>query len=279
VGEGADELFSGYTHWLDILRLHHGAWQVFSAMPSSLRRIALAAAPLDRDSIRYEFVRRAAYDEELFWGGAEAFGEARKNRLITPGLRGRLGSLSSWDVIQPYRERFEARSGGDYLNWMAYLDLRMRLPELLLMRVDKMSMATSVEARVPYLDHVFVGLAMSIPEKLKLNGGTTKYLFKEAVRGIIPDEVIDRPKQGFAVPVQEWLNARLGTVIREKLTAFTRRTDYLDKNAVAGMLAKQDTLTWYLFNFALWHEMWIEGQPPSEVPSPESLGIAAPTGF
>lgn len=280
VGEGADELFAGYTHWLDILGLYHGAWQTFTRLPGSLRRLMLAGAPFSRDSIRYEFVRRATHGEELFWGGAEAFGEARKNRLISTGLRARLGGLSSWDVIQPYRRRFEKRSqgisgngAGDYVNWMAYLDLRLRLPELLLMRVDKMSMATSIEARVPFLDHRFVGLAMSIPEQIKLEGRTTKHLFKQAMRGILPDQIIDRPKQGFSVPVNEWLESRLGDVIRRKLTGFTRRTDYFDPEAIDSMIRHNDYLTWYLLNFALWHELWIEGQPLQEVPSLAALGL------
>ncbi|HEC22990.1 MAG TPA: asparagine synthase (glutamine-hydrolyzing) [Chloroflexi bacterium] len=276
VGEGADELFAGYTHWLDILRLYHGAWQVYTRLPAPLRRLALAAAPLDRDSIRYEFVRRATAGEELFWGGAEAFGEARKNRLISAGLRARLGDLSSWDVIRPYRRRFEERSAGlnaDYVNWMAYLDLRLRLPELLLMRVDKMSMATSIEARVPYLDHVFVGLALSVPERIKLNGGGTKAHFKRMVRGLIPDEIIDRPKQGFAVPVDEWLQTRLGGVMRRKLADFMARTDYFNPPAVQKMIERNDYLTWYLLNFALWHELWIEGKGVQAVPSLEALGL------
>jgi asparagine synthase (glutamine-hydrolysing) len=277
VGEGADELFAGYTHWIDVLRLYHGMWQTYSRLPAALRRVALAAAPLDRDSIRYEFVRRATVGEELFWGGAEAFGEARKSRLIGAGLRARLGDLSSWDVIRPYRRRFEERSSGingDYVNWMAYLDLRLRLPELLLMRVDKMSMATSIEARVPYLDHEFVGLALSVPERYKLNGGETKALFKKAVRGLIPDQIIDRPKQGFAVPVDEWLRTRLGGVIRDKLLAFTTRTDYFDPAAVEAMVRHNDYLTWYLLNFALWHELWIEGEAVPDVPSLEVLGLS-----
>ncbi len=280
VGEGADELFAGYTHWHDILRLRHGAWNAFGRMPASLRRLALAATPISRNSIRYEFVRRATAGEELFWGGAEAFGEARKNRLIGEGLRRRLGGLSSWDAIRPYRQRFEQRSqavegGGDYVNWMAYLDLRLRLPELLLMRVDKMSMATSVEARVPFLDHEFVGLAMSAPERYKVDGRTTKSLFKHAVRGLIPDQIIDRPKQGFSVPVAEWLQTRLGNVIQRKLTDFAARTDYFDPAAVQKMIAASDYLTWYLLNFALWHEMWIEGGGPaaSAVPTLAEMGL------
>jgi asparagine synthase (glutamine-hydrolysing) len=277
VGEGADELFGGYTHWMDVLRLYHGAWQGFIRLPAPMRRLALAAAPLSRESIRYEFVRRAKAEEELFWGGAEAFGEARKSRLISADLRARLGDLTSWDVIRPYRQRFVERSTHpDYLNYMAYLDLRLRLPELLLMRVDKMSMATSVEARVPYLDYVFVGLAMSIPERFKLNGGTTKYLLKQTVRGLIPDAIIDRPKQGFTVPVEEWLQAQLGSVMRTKLLDFVQRTDYFDPAALRSMTDRRDTLTWYLLNFALWHELWIEGSDAVQqgVPSLASLGLA-----
>src|SRR5690606_25242557 len=281
VGEGADELFAGYTHWLDILRLYHGGWRAFNRLPAGLRRLALAAAPLNRDSIRYEYIRRASAGEELFWGGAEAFGEAAKSRLLHPDLRARLGGLTSWDVIRPYRQRFEQRTvglpgAGDYVNWMAYLDLRLRLPELLLMRVDKMSMAASIEARVPYLDHPFVGLVLHLPEQGKLDGyRTTKHLFKETVRGLIPDEIIDRPKQGFAVPVDEWLRARLGGITRDKLTAFAARTGYFDPAALDAMLARNDYLTWYLLNFVLWHELWIEAPGPaaSATPSLGDLGL------
>jgi asparagine synthase (glutamine-hydrolysing) len=189
-----------------------------------------------------------------------------------------LGDLSTWDVIRPYRERFEQRTAGldgcaDYVNWMAYLDLRLRLPELLLMRVDKMSMATSIEARVPYLDYVFVGRAMSIPERIKLPGRTTKHLLKEAVRGLLPDQVIDRPKQGFSVPVDEWLRTRLGSVIGRKLAAFVARTDYFNPPVIQAMIDRNDYLTWYLLNFALWHELWIERHDTEGVPSLESLGL------
>ncbi|HLB49078.1 MAG TPA: asparagine synthase-related protein, partial [Anaerolineales bacterium] len=150
----------------------------------------------------------------------------------------------------------------DYASWMGYLDLRLRLPELLLMRVDKMTMATSVEARVPYLDHEFVGLAMSIPQRLKVGEAIEpKKLLKQAVRGLIPDNIIDRPKQGFRVPVAEWMAEALGTFGREKLRAFCTRTDYLRWPEVEKLVEARDELAWYLLNFALWHEMWIEGEP------------------
>ncbi|MFQ5409436.1 MAG: asparagine synthase (glutamine-hydrolyzing), partial [Anaerolineales bacterium] len=260
VGEGADELFSGYAHWLRALRLHAGPWRAFTALPRPVRQLSLAAAAPVLRGLRMEYLRRGVAGEELFWGGAIAFGEIAKRALLAPDYRRRMAGLSSHDVIRPHRERFDARSPlSDYLTWMGYLDLRMRLPELLLMRVDKMAMATSVEARVPFLDHEFVGLAMSIPQRQKLNGYQPKHLLKQAVRGLIPDEIIDRPKQGFRVPVRQWLDDALGPVMESRLRDFCRRTDYFDWRAVQSLLQSRDELSWYLLNFAMWHELWIEG--------------------
>src|SRR6185503_4170587 len=147
---------------------------------------------------------RGARGEPLFWSGAEAFTNEEKRRLLSPRLRRLLAGLSSWDAIKPIRERFEQNAPErSHLNWMSYVDLNLRLPELLLMRVDKMTMGVSVEGRVPFLDHRFAALAMSIPSALKTRNGTLKYLLKKAVRGIVPDELITRRKQGFGVPVDE----------------------------------------------------------------------------
>src|SRR5262249_39091386 len=145
-----------------------------------------------------------------------------------------------------------------HLHWMSYIDLNMRLPELLLMRVDKMSMGVSLEGRVPFLDHKFVELAMSIPEALKTKNGTLKYILKKAVRGLIPVSIIDRPKQGFGVPVYEWFFDRLGQRVREELHAFCRKTDFLDKAAVDRVLEQgAGGRPWYLFNLALWWKEFI----------------------
>jgi asparagine synthase (glutamine-hydrolysing) len=146
---------------------------------------------------------------------------------------------------------------------MSYLDLNLRLPELLLMRVDKMSMGDSLEGRVPFLDHKFVELAMSIPAALKTKNGTLKHILKKAVRGLIPDEVIDRKKQGFGVPVHEWFFDKLGERAREELGRFCRETDYFDPAEVMGNFDRRDKKElWYLLNFALWHRHWIEGRQP-----------------
>ncbi|MBI3086974.1 MAG: asparagine synthase C-terminal domain-containing protein, partial [candidate division NC10 bacterium] len=216
----------------------------------------------------YECLRRAAEDEALFWSGAEAFYESQKAELLTPWVRGRLGGLSSHEVIAAHRQRFLERSPlPDFLTWMGYIDLKLRLPELLLMRVDKMSMATAVEARVPFLDHEFVQFAMGIPQAVKVRGGELKHILKRAVAGVIPHEIIHRRKQGFGVPVAEWFLRELGPVVRNTLRQFTTDQPYFDAGVVERLLAGNNaTLSWFLLNFALWHRQWIEGQVPERLP-------------
>jgi asparagine synthase (glutamine-hydrolysing) len=134
----------------------------------------------------------------------------------------------------------------------------MRLPELLLMRVDKMSMGVSLETRVPFLDHKFVELAMSIPQSVKTRNGTSKHILKKAVRGVIPDVLIDRKKQGFGVPVYEWFFGRLGDEVRRELDDFCRQTDFFDPAEVMQLIdLKQGPQVWYLLNFALWWKNFI----------------------
>jgi asparagine synthase (glutamine-hydrolysing) len=161
--------------------------------------------------------------------------------------------------LQPIRRRFEEKAREKSpLSWMTYLDLNLRLPELLLMRVDKMSMGVSLEARVPFLDHKLVELALSIPQHVKTNHGTLKYILKKSVRDLIPRDVIHRRKQGFGVPVYEWLSGSLGEFAREQLKAFCRSTDFFDRAEVERVMRGRDKRqTWYLLNFALWWNQYI----------------------
>jgi len=153
---------------------------------------------------------------------------------------------------------------------MTYLDLNVRLPELLLMRVDKMSMAVSLEARVPFLDHKFVELAMSIPEAVKTRKGVLKYILKKAVRGVIPDELIDRKKQGFGVPVYEWYQTKFGEHLVKETKDFCENTDLFRFEEVLPFLPKRG---WALLNLALWWKQYIgsESAPPQPFLAPASL--------
>jgi len=258
VGEGSDELFWGYPSWKRALQLEN----LSRFVPKILKKLVLVVLKLmgKNKSIVYEWLRRGAYGEPIFWGGAEAFTEEEKKHILSPRLREKFKDYSSYEAIRPIRERFEAKAWEKTpLNWMTYLDLNLRLPELLLMRVDKMSMATSLEARVPFLDHKLVELALSIPEKIKTKNGTLKYILKKAVRGLIPDELIDRKKQGFSVPIYEWFFGRLGERAREELIYFCDQTDFLDKQAVMELIEHGNgPKVWYLLNFALWWREYCE---------------------
>jgi asparagine synthase (glutamine-hydrolysing) len=258
VGEGADELFFGYPQWKRALGL-----QRLDALPvpAALKRLGLRAlgAAGAGDSVHYEWLRRGAAGLPVFWGGAEAFTESQKQRLLAPAFRREVAAPSSWEALAPIRRRFEevAWDRSD-ANWMTYVDLRVRLPELLLMRVDKMSMGASVEARVPFLDHRLVELVMSIPTARKLGDGTLKYLLKRSVRGLVPDALIDRPKQGFGVPVYEWFSGRLGAQTRATLERFCSQTGFLDRAEVRRLIdSGNGPQAWYLLNFALWWQAYV----------------------
>ena len=258
VGEGSDELFMGYPGWLTALKLY----KLNSlSIPDFIKRIGLSILKLSgrQDTYSYEWLRRAVERLPIFWGGAEAFFEPEKKLLISEKLRKDFKNFSSFEAIRPIFNSFNEKSWSKTpLCWMSYLDLKLRLPELLLMRVDKMSMAVSLEARVPFLDHKFVEFAMSIPEEIKSGGHELKHILKKSVKGLIPDEIIYRSKQGFGVPIYEWFFKRLGFFAREKISSFADKTDFFDKKYLQILFERSSVQKiWYVLNFSLWHEKWI----------------------
>ena len=258
VGEGADELFWGYSSWKRMLNL-----QQYDDLPVPRCAKKLGLWGLSRmgkdQGFPYEWLRRGSLGQPVFWGGAEAFTETQKQRLLSSRLQNRFSSFTSWEVLKPIRQRFEDKAWEtSHLNWMSYVDLNLRLPELLLMRVDKMSMGVGLEGRVPFLDHKFIELAMSIPASVKTRNGTLKHILKKTVRGIIPDELIDRKKQGFGVPVYEWFFDKLGEQTRRELDVFCDQTDFFNKAEVMRLIDQgRGPQVWYLLNFALWWKEYI----------------------
>ena len=268
VGEGADELFWGYPMWKLKLRLQQCD---DLPVPRGLKSLGIGLLRLlgKGKSWPYEWLRRGVDGQPVFWGGTEAFTENEKKRLLSPRLRQKFVDLTSWRALLPIRQRFDEKAWEkSHLNWMTYLDLNMRLPELLLMRVDKMSMGVSLECRVPFLDHKFVELAMSVPAAMKTRDGQLKYILKKSVRGVIPDELIDRKKQGFGVPVYEWFNDKLGNYARRELAAFCGETDFLDRKTVLDLAQdpRRAPQAWFLLNLALWWKEYI--RPSHQSPAP-----------
>src|SRR6266849_5612298 len=254
VGEGADELFCGYPSWKFRIRLQH---LNDSPAPQALKQFGLGCLRMlgNTEGYAYEGLRRGLLQQPIFWGGAEGLTEERKKNLLSPRLRRQFAGLTSWEALKPIRQRFEEKAWEKSpLNWMSYLDLNFRLPELLLMRVDKMSMGVSLEARVPFLDHKFVELAMSIPQAVKIKNGKLKYILKKSIQGLIPDELIHRKKQGFGLPMHDWFMAELGAYARRTLSEVCAETELFNPRSVTALLADrtQTRNAWLVLNFALW---------------------------
>lgn len=261
VGEGADELFCGYRYWKYILQLEALSQRLFW-LPSPIWRLGLWPTKIiDSKGRIYELLKRKISKEVIFWGSAEAFYEHQKDSLLSSRLKNKFKEKNSIEVIANYYEKFLEKSPvKDYLHWMSYIELKLRLPELLLMRVDKMSMAVSLEARVPFLDHKLVEFTMEIPQKEKIKNGEAKYIFKKTVDGLLPSEIVYRRKQAFGVPIYDgWFSGRLGGFASQKVRDFTKKADFFDPNYVETLLsAGSGPPIWYLLNFVLWYEKWIK---------------------
>ena len=287
VGEGSDEQFCGYASYMGYLRLYHRYWQPFRRyLPRPVQRAAGALAlALGRCFPRYavhaDLVQRAAQDREHFWSGAFVFPEYLKAELLhidhapadTARLEEAAGLLpagllqpDTFNVVHDYFRTFDAAfPGRDALTRMIYSEFRLRLPELLLMRVDKITMACSLEARVPFLDHELVEFSMDIPEHWKTRHGVAKYLLKKAVGGLIPEQIIHRRKMGFGAPMSQWLRQGFGaaaeaTVLGSRLMDEGRfKVDAVRRLFAEHRSGRRDAslYLWTLFNLAAWYDYWV----------------------
>lgn len=285
VGEGADENFLGYW-WCEHYRQkyedvyaplrHAGSWQ---RVMRRLARPQTALAVQDR-----EIAARAESGQELFWGGAVCWwGELRArltpdtrpfeapiecpiDGLMPPGF----DQPDSHRVVAHYLDGLSGRlNEPEVLQKITYMELKLRLPEHLLMRVDKLTMAHSVEARVPFLDHDVVDFAMRLPLSYKLRDGVGKWLLKNVAEPYIDADLVHRRKQGFGAPMEEWFrDPQFG---QRCVDAFERsalrREGYFDDDFVRGMLRTQiasgggySFQLWTLMNAILWHESWVMGR-------------------
>ena len=143
---------------------------------------------------------------------------------------------------------------------MTYADLKLRLPELLLMRIDKMSMAASLEGRVPFLDHILIEKLIDIPENIKLKNNKLKSILKECVKDILPNEILNRKKQGFGLPLQDWFIEGLEINEKETIMEFVKQTDYFDEREMEKVLSRKkgETRIWFLLNLALWWKIFFK---------------------
>jgi asparagine synthase (glutamine-hydrolysing) len=271
VGEGSDEIFAGYDWFRKYVRINKRLWQQAQRLPRAARQAAAAVAmPVMERMLKkrtsVELARRFGAGEALFWGGAIVFDEDFKRRVLSDQLSARVDGLSSYHPVRQHLEHIaQVRPDSDFAARMTYLELKLRLPELLLMRVDKMTMATSVEARVPFLDHHLVEYAASIPVDLKIKGTSGKHILKQALEKVLPRDLLYSPKRGFGAPVREWFRGESGEVLSGLIMNSSIRRRNLCDYAFIERLADEHRRgardwsfhLWALLNLSLWYDRWI----------------------
>jgi asparagine synthase (glutamine-hydrolysing) len=265
VGEGSDEVFCGYPDFPRLYKTFNGRWSLLKRMPQLMRRAVRRGAELaGAPSGRVDVLRRAAEDEPLYMGLDVVFFDWEKQQLYTAEGKRAMPRRAADTAATFYREIAERRPDADFSQQMSYIELRNRLPELLLMRVDKFSMQHSLEARAPFLDHELATYALSLPAAMKMDGTRTKTVLKDAAHEWLPREVVERTKQGFRVPLPAWLRGELAPWGEELLRRSPLRKlgifnfDYifdLWRRHREG-LADHSFDLWCLINLSGWYEHW-----------------------
>ncbi|MGH9872020.1 MAG: asparagine synthase (glutamine-hydrolyzing) [Pyrinomonadaceae bacterium] len=268
-GEGSDELLAGYGRYRKtILNLAFGE-RYRNVTPSSVRgavRNSIKAFPTSRfrQKLLRSFLNVKPDIESIYFDNFAVFPLLMQNDLLSPVARERIGLIDPYAGVRSFLEETDATS---LLDRLLYADIKTYLHELL-MKQDQMSMAASVESRVPFLDHKLVEFTCSLPERLKLRGATTKYILRESMKGVLPQSILERPKMGFPVPIASWFRGAYSSIIDEYVlseraigrgifnAAFVRQ---LVKRHQAGAENHEERL-WALVNFEIWQRQFFDGE-------------------
>ncbi|MGE0444248.1 MAG: asparagine synthase (glutamine-hydrolyzing) [Vicinamibacterales bacterium] len=262
-GEGGDELFGGYRRyragaWMRTLGPllaagHLGLAPVAAVVPRLRRLKKLAEAAATTDPVtRYSQFLRVFSDDLLARVVADRYA----------------ASARRFDAVAPYRRLMSESAGADHMNQLMFADLMTWLPDTYLEKVDKSSMAVSLEARVPLLDHRLVELSLRIPARFKMSGGVSKRILKRAVADLLPPETLTKPKHGFAVPTDPWFRGELRQFAYDVLLdPRTRQRGYFRPEAVERLWREhqsgrevRDAHLWLLLNFELWARRYLDAQ-------------------
>jgi asparagine synthase (glutamine-hydrolysing) len=273
-GDGGDELFAGYDRYVVERRE-----RMFRHVPPRARRALRALAqhlpPFVRGRRLLEHVLLP--DDQRYLDAATLFGPPEQEALLRPELRALVAAQDPWRE----ERRHLARRHGDWLNALQYLDLTGYLPQDVLTKVDRMSMAHSLEVRVPLLDHRLVEFAATLPRSMKLRGGTTKYLLKRALRGRVPDAILARPKRGFAIPLGRWFRGAWRDFAHDLLLSpGSRARDVFEPRALErllGALPTSDALglkIWTVLSFELWCRAFLSDTAATTRTAPPAVRVA-----
>jgi asparagine synthase (glutamine-hydrolysing) len=251
-GDGGDELFAGYDKYLVEQRERRR-----DRLPAPIKHVAGAVgAVMPYGAPGRRFLRHLALEGQIRYLDASTLFRMDEMRdLFQADAFAQVSKHDAWAsaLARPHHD------GADWLAAVQYRDLNNYLPLDILTKVDRMTMAHSIEARPPLLDHRLVEFAATVPPHFRLRNGTTKYLFKRALRGLLPDGIIDRPKQGFAVPLAHWFRGELSGFARDLLLSETcRQRGIFDLGHVERLLRANDAgrdlglHLWTILCFELW---------------------------
>ncbi len=277
-GEGGDELFGGYPRygWFRLAK------RLQERVPAFLRSGGLKVTevmPVPKSWKRYAGLLLAELgDAERYLAWVANFSEAQKRLLFGPTLQAMKDGGGPEDLVTSY---LGESSTYDLIHTLMYLDMKTWLVDDILTKVDKMSMAVSLEARVPLLDHKLVEFMATLPSSLKIKGLRTKFLLKRTAEGFLPATTIRRKKHAFLVPVAEWLRGGLRELVWSALMPETSPVKgYFDQKYIQWMVeehiagrANFHQQLWGLLCFVLWHHMFI-----NTIPIPRSLALGAHWG-
>jgi asparagine synthase (glutamine-hydrolysing) len=263
-GEGADELFGGYTIYREPISL-----RPFDYLPRPVRRGLGRLSTLIPEGVRgKDLLRRGAIGiEERYYGNARIFRPEEMAGLLETFDP----TVSYLDVTRPLYERTTHLDGSTR---MQYVDLFTWLRGDILVKADKMTMANSLELRVPFLDTEVFAVASSIPTREKITKQTTKYALRRAIADIVPPHVLDRPKLGFPVPIRHWLKDVMYDWARDIVTD-SQAEHLIDRAAALRLLEQHRTgphdysrKIWTLLVFLIWHGIFVERRIRPEIPEP-----------
>lgn len=262
-GEGGDELFAGYARYSGE-RLS----PFFQRIPKAAKSLALAASShlpgLRRQKLAL-YALSQTDEVARFVNWFPLFNSEMKQAVVSEELK---DSLSGYDADYVFGQHLACTDAREPLNRMLYVDTKLWLPDLLLARGDKMSMAVSVEARVPLLDHKLVEFAASLPQNLKVKGLARKYLLKKVSSRWLPQEIIHRKKQGFPMPSSLWLRGEARSFVRDVLSPMAvRRRGLFNPLFVEKLIQEHESgfadhgsLLWGLMNVELWQRVFMDSQ-------------------
>ncbi|MBK9215323.1 MAG: asparagine synthase (glutamine-hydrolyzing) [Chloracidobacterium sp.] len=266
-GEGSDEMMAGYGRYAKALKLLEYGEKYEALTPSFIRdavRGGVATLPpgVGRKLGR-TFLSREADIENLFFDNFAVFPKAMQKDLFNRETRERFENADPFAGQNKWLDKTDAE---DVLDKLLYADTKTYLHELL-MKQDQMSMAASIESRVPFLDHKLAEFTARMPREMKLRGGTTKWILREAMKRILPAEILDRPKMGFPVPVGRWFRGEYKHLVDEYvLSERTLARGIFDERFVRELVAKHnagdnhDERLWALVNFEVWQRGFIDGE-------------------